>query len=210
MLERKWTQLHDWSSNSLTTLTLSSTFLLLYGDSSFLIWKAVTLSTVYFLFCLLYNKDELKKNCDKISQALYKCWMNYTSVGLVNGNSCIWSEWGRGSVIGYTNHVMIPKGLGTKIQSDRFHQVAGDVKSSQKDNPKISDTLWIELPENPANTYARHTETLDTCFNLIRPHHQSIPWFPPLGDRTSDHRLPCWNSTAEPTVHIVHKWRQIN
>ena len=28
--------------------------------------------------------------------------------------------------------------------------------------------LWIKLswPENPANTYAWHTETLDTCFNL--------------------------------------------
>ena len=30
--------------------------------------------------------------------------------------------------------------------------------------------MWIELPwpENPANTYARHTETLDSCSGLIR------------------------------------------
>ena len=32
--------------------------------------------------------------------------------------------------------------------------------------------LWIELPrpENPANTCARHTETLDSGFDLIRSH----------------------------------------
>ena len=41
--------------------------------------------------------------------------------------------------------------------------------------------LWIELPENPANTYERHTETLDGCFDLIRSHQQYIPWSPPLG-----------------------------
>ena len=41
--------------------------------------------------------------------------------------------------------------------------------------------LWIELPwmENPANTYTRHTETLESCFDLIRSHQQGIPWFPP-------------------------------
>ena len=42
--------------------------------------------------------------------------------------------------------------------------------------------LWIELswPENPANTYVRHTETLDSCFDLIRSHQQYIPWSPPV------------------------------
>ena len=42
--------------------------------------------------------------------------------------------------------------------------------------------LWIELPwpENPANTYAWHTETLDCCFDLIRSHQHCIPWSPPL------------------------------
>ena len=41
--------------------------------------------------------------------------------------------------------------------------------------------LWNELPwpENPANTCARHTETLDSCFDLIRSHQQCIPWPPP-------------------------------
>ena len=42
--------------------------------------------------------------------------------------------------------------------------------------------LWIELPwpENPANTYTRHTETLDRYFDLTRSHQQCIPWSPPL------------------------------
>ena len=40
--------------------------------------------------------------------------------------------------------------------------------------------LWIELPwpENHANTYAWHTETLDSCFlSLIG---SVLPWYPPL------------------------------
>ena len=32
----------------------------------------------------------------------------------------------------------------------------------------------------------------------------------PTGDRTSDHRMQSWNSTTEPSIHITHKWRQIN
>ena len=42
--------------------------------------------------------------------------------------------------------------------------------------------LWIELPwpENSMNTYAGHSETLDSCFDLIRSHQQCIPWSPPL------------------------------
>ena len=42
--------------------------------------------------------------------------------------------------------------------------------------------LQIELPwpENPANTCARHIETLDSCFDLIRSHQQCILWSPPL------------------------------
>ena len=41
---------------------------------------------------------------------------------------------------------------------------------------------WIELPrpENPANTCMWHTETLDSCFDLIRSHQQCILWSPPL------------------------------
>ena len=37
--------------------------------------------------------------------------------------------------------------------------------------------LWIELPqpENPANTCMWHTETLDSCFDLIRSH--LLNWF---------------------------------
>ena len=42
--------------------------------------------------------------------------------------------------------------------------------------------MWIELTwsENPANAYARHTETLKNSFDLIRSHQQCIPWSPPL------------------------------
>ena len=42
--------------------------------------------------------------------------------------------------------------------------------------------LWIELlwPENLVNTYAWHTETLESYFNLIWSHQQCIPWSPPL------------------------------
>ena len=42
--------------------------------------------------------------------------------------------------------------------------------------------MWIKLPwlENLVNTYARHTETLDSSFDLIRSHQQCMPWSPPL------------------------------
>ena len=42
--------------------------------------------------------------------------------------------------------------------------------------------LWIELPwpKNLANPYARYTETLDSCFDLIWLHQQCIPWSPTL------------------------------
>ena len=43
--------------------------------------------------------------------------------------------------------------------------------------------MWIELPwpENLANTYTQHTETLDdSCFDLIRSHQQCISWSPLL------------------------------
>ena len=37
---------------------------------------------------------------------------------------------------------------------------------------------WIELPypKNPANTCTWYTETLDSCFDLIKYHQQCIPW----------------------------------
>ena len=47
---------------------------------------------------------------------------------------------------------------------------------------KERDYIFIELPrrENPTNPYARHTETLDNCFDLIRSHQQCIRWSPTL------------------------------
>ena len=40
--------------------------------------------------------------------------------------------------------------------------------------------FWIKLPlpANPVKSYARHTETLDCCFDLIRSHQQCILWSP--------------------------------
>ena len=39
-------------------------------------------------------------------------------------------------------------------------------------------TLWIESPwaENPVFSCVRHTEPLDSCFDLIRSHLMFIPW----------------------------------
>ena len=72
--------------------------------------------------------------------------------------------------------------------------------------PQMNKSLWIELPrpENPPNTYAQYTETLNSCFDLIRSHQQCTPWSP-----ISDDTLQCRNSTTEPPVHIANKWRQI-
>ena len=47
---------------------------------------------------------------------------------------------------------------------------------------RCTNQLWIELPrpENPANPWARDTETLDCCCDLIRSHQQCIPWYLPM------------------------------
>ena len=62
--------------------------------------------------------------------------------------------------------------------------------------------LWIKLPwhENPANTYARHTETLDSCFNLIRSHQQCIPWSPPLEIK------PATTDCSAETLQLSHQF----
>ena len=71
--------------------------------------------------------------------------------------------------------------------------------------------LWIELPwpENPANTYTWHTETLDNCFGLIRSHQQCIyrdlqHWRSNQQPQIAEPKLYNWA-----TVHITHKWCQI-
>ena len=56
--------------------------------------------------------------------------------------------------------------------------------------------LWIELPwpENSANTYAWHTETLNSSFDLIRSHQQCIPRSPPpeIEPATTEPKLYNW------------------
>ena len=65
--------------------------------------------------------------------------------------------------------------------------------------------LWIELPwpENPANTYARRTETLDNCFDLIRSHQLCIMRSPPLGIELATTDCRCRNSKTESGIHIA-------
>ena len=67
---------------------------------------------------------------------------------------------------------------------------------------------WMELPwlENPANTYARHSETLDSCFDLIRTHQQCIPLSPPLEiePATTDCRAESLQLSISP--YRTHKW----
>ena len=58
--------------------------------------------------------------------------------------------------IEYTNHMMSPEILAQKfkIQSDRLHLTFrqwGDVKSSQKDNPKIPD-IFFSVPVSSLNS----------------------------------------------------------
>ena len=65
--------------------------------------------------------------------------------------------------------------------------------------------LWIELPwsENPANTYAQYTETLDSCFDLIRSHQQCNTVISTSGDQTSDHRWQSRNSTTKRHLCVI-------
>ena len=68
--------------------------------------------------------------------------------------------------------------------------------------------LWIELPwlENPVNTYIWHTETLDTCFDLIRSHQLYIPMISTTGYWTSDHRVLALQSVVAGGDHSIHCW----
>ena len=54
--------------------------------------------------------------------------------------------------------------------------------------------LWIELPwpEKPPNTYAQYTGTLDSCFDLIGSHQQSIPCVTIYSIKTWNHIIVYW------------------
>ena len=49
---------------------------------------------------------------------------------------------------------------------------------------------------------ARHTETLDSCFNLIRSHQQCIPRY--HGDRINDHRTENQPLSQWSTLHTSY------
>ena len=55
---------------------------------------------------------------------------------------------------------------------------------------------------NPANTYSRHTETLDSWFDLIRSHQQCILWSPPLEIElvTTDCRAETLQLSHQPNI----------
>ena len=77
---------------------------------------------------------------------------------------------------------------------------------------EVNKLLWIEIKLNRKS--AEHLRTiLGDTGQLFRPYKVSSAVntvISTTGDRTSDHRLQCRNSTTEPPVHIVHNWRQIN
>ena len=60
--------------------------------------------------------------------------------------------------------------------------------------------MWIELPwpENLANTYMRHRETLDSCFNLIRSHQQCYTVIAPATTECRAKTLPL---SHQPSSH---------
>ena len=83
-------------------------------------------------------------------------------------------EWMREglSVVGYTNHVMSPEVLEqkSKIQADRFHQtfrVAGTLKSSQKDNPKIPDIITALVGPLNSTLYTGRTVYCYSLFHVL-------------------------------------------
>ena len=65
---------------------------------------------------------------------------------------------------------------------------------------KKSSLLGIVLPwpENPVNTYAWHTETPDSCFDLIRSHQRFISWSSPLEIEPSTTEPKLYNWTISP------------
>ena len=66
--------------------------------------------------------------------------------------------------------------------------------------------MWIELPwpENLENTCMWHTETLHSCFNLIKSHQQSILWSLPLVIKpaTTECRAKTLQLNPQSTLHI--------
>ena len=59
------------------------------------------------------------------------------------------------------------------------------VQSFKKNCNTLSMEIELPWPENQVNTYARHTEILDSCFDLIRSHQLCIHWSPPLEIETA-------------------------
>ena len=63
--------------------------------------------------------------------------------------------------------------------------------------------MWIEIPrpENLTNNFARHTEALDSCFDLIRSHQQRIQRSPSpeIEPATAQPKLCHWDNSPHRT-----------
>ena len=68
--------------------------------------------------------------------------------------------------------------------------------------------FYSMFSENPLNTYARHPETLDSGFDLIRSHQECIPWSPPLDiePATTDGRAETLQLSQSP---YRTQWRKL-
>ena len=71
------------------------------------------------------------------------------------------------------------------------------------------ELLWLE---NLANTYVRHTKTLDSCFDLIRSHQQCIPWLmiTSHGKRENVDLYPCsWGHNIYTDTYFLSSWEDV-
>ena len=72
--------------------------------------------------------------------------------------------------------------------------------------PSSNWPFLINLTRKSDKQCARETKRLDSGFDLIRSHQQSISWSP---SRRSNQRPQSWNSTSELLVYIAHNYCQI-
>ena len=75
--------------------------------------------------------------------------------------------------------------------------------SRQGAEAKLGKFYYSNKQENSANTYTRHTETLDSYFDLIRSYQQCILWSPPLEIKpvTTDCRAETLQLSQQFTLH---------
>ena len=125
---------------------------------------------------------------------------------------CCWSVTSTGSDlwIGKSNHsreLVLDCLLGevlwlhSDISSCPSRRITATLKLSRLDDWILRNVcrrrfcFVFPWPENPESTYTRHTETLDSCFDLIWSHQKCIPWSPPLEIKPAT--TDCWAETLQ-------------